>query len=77
MSQQDQTDLTELDDETLMGHYLIAGMDQRLEDHRLLGDECVRRGLASSESHALSQKRLQAQGEKLRLSRPILAHPDR
>lgn len=69
------TDLSELDTETLVGHYMLAAIDQRFDDHEALGQECIRRGLSSKETHERSRKRLEEQASESKLSRPVVAAP--
>lgn len=66
-------DLDSCNEEILYGHYLIAGMDGRLEDQDLLGRELIRRGRMSESFHR-QQMRRSRQSEPL--SRPIIAGPN-
>jgi len=40
-----------LDTDDLIGYYLIAGLDGRLEDQRTIGAELMRRGQLSATTH--------------------------
>jgi len=66
------TDLASCDQEKLLGHYLIAGMDGRLEDQDLLGRELIRRGQMSEAFH---QRQMRTSGAREPLRRPIIAGP--
>jgi len=34
-------ELSQIDNETLVEHYVLAAIDQRLDDHEYLGQECI------------------------------------
>lgn len=69
-------ELSQIDNETLVEHYVLAAIDQRLDDHEYLGQECIRRGLCSKDGHERSCKRLEEQAGELKLSRPVAASPE-
>lgn len=60
------------DDDTLLGHYLIAALDGRWNDQDLLGRELIRRGQLTAPFH---RRQLQLTEEHEPLSRPIIAGP--
>lgn len=70
MCTNDQIDWDRFDDECLHGHYLIAALDGRLEDQRLLGEQLIRRGQLSESLHHKHMQRSQMQPP---LSKPIIA----
>ena len=62
----------DLDTDDLIGYYLIAGLDGRLDDQRRIGSELMRRGqLSASTHHSLTQY----SARSTPLTRPIIARP--
>lgn len=72
MTEED-VDLTEIDNETMLEHQLLAWLDGRVEHYRILGEELVRRGFCSQ---ADLDKALRNMRRRKPLSRPIIAGPD-
>lgn len=60
------------DNDTLIGHYLIAAMDGRLDDQEVLGRELIERGQLTDPLH---RRHLQLAQEREPLPRPIIARP--
>ena len=73
MNRDQDIDWDRYDDERLLGHYLIAGMDGRLSDQDLLGEQLIRRGQLSESLH---QRHMQTTRDRPPLSRPIIAGPN-
>ena len=63
----------EIDADTLLGHYLIAGLDGRLDDQRHIGTQLIQRGQMSETIH---DALMQQSAERTPLVRPIIAGPD-
>ena len=61
-----------LDTDDLIGYYLIAGLDGRLEDQRTIGSELVRRGQLSATTHDVLMR---CSAGSTPLARPIIARP--
>lgn len=51
-----------IDEEILLGHLLLAGIDQRFEDMRALAAECEKRGLISAGLQSQMEERLSKLG---------------
>lgn len=64
-----------VDDETLVGYFLLAGIDQRFADQRALAAELEKRNLLSPGVQALIEQRLKARAAGPGLPGPILAGP--
>ncbi|MCC5866202.1 MAG: hypothetical protein JJU31_13845 [Wenzhouxiangella sp.] len=62
-----------VDADTLIGHYLIAGLDGRLDDREVLGTQLISRRQLSAELH---QTLMRQAAEQRPLPRPIIAGPD-
>jgi hypothetical protein len=65
-----------VDDETLAGHFILAGIDQRFSDQRELARECKSRGLIDAGTQADIEARMKTQAETVGLPGPILAEAD-
>lgn len=68
--------LTRLDNETLAGHFLLAGIDQRFSDQRELAAECEERGMLQPGTQAAIEARLNERAATTGLPGPILAAPE-
>ena len=68
-------DWSAVDDETLAGHFLLAGIDRRFADQRTLAAELEKRKLLRAGVQALIEKRMKARAAGPGLPGPILAGP--
>lgn len=62
----------QIDSDTLFGHYLIAGLDGRLDDRRAIGTQLILRGYLSDTLHDALMQHSEEHGP---LKRPIIAGP--
>lgn len=65
----------QIDDETLAGHFLLAGIDQRFADQRVLAQECEKRGMISQGVQPKIEQRLRERASTSGLPGPIVAGP--
>ena len=68
--------LSQFDDETLAGHFILAGIDQRFADQRALGKEGESRGMIQPGTQDHIERRMRERAKAGKLPGPILAAPE-